>query len=76
MKNKIEGTRSKKVKEKLQQHNIAEDKEVKKNTRKDKKQWFEIFATKAETEVSQGNMKAVYDITQNSAKVRQRKLNI
>ena len=56
LKNKIDG-RSKRVKEKLQLHCSTKDKEVKKNMRIDKKQWFENLAIKAEIEVSECNMK-------------------
>ena len=34
---------------------------------KDNKHWFENLATKAKTEASKGNMKAVYDITKQEA---------
>ena len=73
---KIDGGRSKRVKEKLLLHYSTKDKEMKNNMRIDKKQWFENLATKAETEVSEGNVKAVSDITKNSSKVRQHKLNM
>ena len=76
LKNKIDGGRSKMVKEKLQLHYSTKDKEMKNNMRIDKKQWFENLAIKAETEVSEGNVKAVSDITKNSAKVIQHKLNM
>ena len=44
--------------------------------RKDKKQWFEGLATKAETEDSKGNMKESMISPINSAKVRHHMLNL
>ena len=76
LKNIIDGTRSQRVIEKLQQDCSTIDKKVKKNMRKDKKQWFEGLATKAETEDSKGNMKESMISPTNSAKVRQHMLNI
>ena len=58
----VDGTRSKRVKEKLSQDYSTKDKGVKKNMRKDKKQWFESLATKAETEASKGNMKVIISL--------------
>ena len=55
MKNKIEGTRSYRVKDRQYSN---KDRAVKKR----KKQWFEL-ATEAETSASKANTKAVYDIT-------------
>lgn len=63
LKNKIDGTRSERVKERMRQQYSNKDKDVKKSMKKDKKQWFEKLATEAETAASKGNMKAVYDIT-------------
>lgn len=58
----VDGTRSKRVREKLSQDYSTKDKGVKKNMRKDKKQWFESLATKAETEASKGNMKVIISL--------------
>ena len=68
MKNKIDGTRSDRVKDRMRQQYSIKDTEVKKSMKRDKKQWFEELATKAETASSKGNMKAVYDITKTLSK--------
>lgn len=67
LKYKIDGTRSKRVKEKLLQHYRTKNKEVIKNMGKDNNHWIENLATKAKTEASKGNMKGVYDITKQEA---------
>ena len=63
LKNKIDGTKSERVKDKLRVLYSEKDKEVKRNMRKDKRQWLDRLATEAETAANQGNMKGVYDIT-------------
>ena len=68
MGNKIDGRKILEGQEKLTQY-YSNNREVKKNNKKDKNQWFENFATKTEKAARKGNMKAMY-ITKNKKKVR------
>ena len=74
MKNKIDGTRSDRVKDRMRQQYSIKDREVKKSMKRDKKQWFEDLATEAETAASNGNMKAVYNITKTLSKDKSKQM--
>ena len=62
LKEKIDGTRSERVKERLREEYRNTDKNVKKSMRRDKRQWLYRLADEAETSANDGNMKGVYHI--------------
>lgn len=63
LKNKIDGTGSERLKEKLKVQYRDKDKKLKKSMKKGKKQWFEYLAIEAEIAGSQGNIQTIYNIT-------------
>ena len=63
LKQKSAGTRSERLKAKLQQEYRKKDLEVKKSLRKDKREWANNIAEEAEDATKCGQMKDVYDAT-------------
>ena len=63
LKNKIDSTRSERIKDRLREQYRTKDKEIKKSLRRDKRSWVNSIAQEAESAASQGQMKGVYDAT-------------
>ena len=63
LKQKLVGTRSERLKARLQQEYRKKDLEVKKSLRKDKREWTNNIAQEAEDAAKCGQMKGVYDAT-------------
>ena len=63
LKQKLVGTRSERLKARLQQEYRKKDLEVKKSLRKDKREWANNIAQEAEDTAKCGQMKGVYDAT-------------
>ncbi|XP_072018662.1 uncharacterized protein [Amphiura filiformis] len=63
LKRDIEQTKSSRIKQNLKDEYRSEDKEVKKSVRRDKREWADDFAYRAEQAAGNGRMKELYDIT-------------
>ena len=71
---KLAGTRSERLKARLQQEYRKNDLEVKKSLRKDKREWANSIAQEAEDAAKCEQKKDVYDATRRLCSGRQRKL--
>ena len=60
---KVDSTRSERLKAAYREEYRAKDKEVKKQLRRDRRNWIDQIARDAEKEAKTGNMKAVFDAT-------------
>ena len=60
---KLDGTNSKRLKEKRRVQYKAKDREVKKQIRRDKRNWTEGIAKEAEEAVNMQHMKTLYNLT-------------
>ncbi len=60
---KVENTKSRRIKQQLQEEYRAKDKEVKASMRIDKRKWVENLANDAQKAAENGQMKTLYDIT-------------
>ena len=58
----IEGTRSERIKKKLQEEYVTKDESVKKQLRHDKRQWMDNLLKDAEEAASKGHIKTLYSI--------------
>ena len=76
VKERIDGAKSQRIKEKLRQNFRSKDREVKKSVRRDKQKWAEDLAQEAENAAQKGRMKkTAYDITKTLTNEKRKAVN-
>jgi len=63
LKQKIEVTKSERIKDQLRKDYKEKDKETKRSIRRDKRKWIDDLIREAEEAANKGQMKTIYDIT-------------